>query len=71
MLQSPNFLYHWELGPTKPVNGADGLVPLSQWQVASRLATSLWESMPDDTLFTAAQAGSCRLPRRSSHKLSA
>ncbi|MES1172907.1 MAG: DUF1592 domain-containing protein [Myxococcales bacterium] len=62
MLQSPNFLYHWELGPTKPIKGADGLVPLSQWQMASRLAASLWESMPDDTLFTAAQKGELGTP---------
>jgi uncharacterized protein DUF1592/uncharacterized protein DUF1588/uncharacterized protein DUF1595/uncharacterized protein DUF1585 len=57
MLQSPNFLYHWEIGPTKPVLGSDGLAPLTPWQIASRLATSLWESMPDDALFTAAQNG--------------
>jgi len=57
MLQSPNFLYHWEIGPTKPAVGADGLVPLTQWQIASRLAMALWESMPDDTLLQAAQAG--------------
>jgi Protein of unknown function (DUF1592)/Protein of unknown function (DUF1588)/Protein of unknown function (DUF1595)/Protein of unknown function (DUF1585) len=62
MLQSPNFLYHWELGPTKPIKGADGLVPLSQWQMASRLASSLWESMPDDTLFAAAQKGELSTP---------
>ena len=29
MLQSPNFLYHWEIGPTKPARGSDGLLPLS------------------------------------------
>lgn len=62
MLQSPNFLYHWELGPTKPVKGADGLIPLSPWQIASRLATALWESMPDDTLLTAAQSGQLSTP---------
>ncbi|HEY3593113.1 MAG TPA: DUF1592 domain-containing protein, partial [Polyangiaceae bacterium] len=56
MLQSPNFLYHWELGPTKPVAGTDGLLPLTPWQTASRLAMALWESMPDDTLLTAAQS---------------
>src|SRR5208282_5513781 len=50
MIQSPNFLYHWEIGPTPPVVGADGLVPLTQWQIASRLALALWESKPDDTL---------------------
>ncbi len=57
MLQSPNFLYHWEIGPTKPVPGSDGLAPLTPWQIASRLAMSIWESMPDDALFTAAQNG--------------
>lgn len=57
MIQSPNFLYHWEIGPTPPVVGADGLVPLTQWQIASRLAMALWESKPDDTLLTAAADG--------------
>jgi hypothetical protein len=57
MLQSPNFLYHWELGPTKPALGSDSLLPLTPWQIASRLASTLWESMPDDALFTAAQSG--------------
>jgi hypothetical protein len=62
MLQSPNFLYHWEIGPTPPVAGADGLVPLTSWQVASRLASSLWEAEPDTTLLTAAQAGQLSTP---------
>jgi Protein of unknown function (DUF1592)/Protein of unknown function (DUF1588)/Protein of unknown function (DUF1595)/Protein of unknown function (DUF1587)/Protein of unknown function (DUF1585) len=58
MLQSPNFLYHWEIGPTKPaVDPVSGLVPLTSWQVASRLAETLWESMPDDALLSAAQGG--------------
>jgi Protein of unknown function (DUF1592)/Protein of unknown function (DUF1588)/Protein of unknown function (DUF1595)/Protein of unknown function (DUF1585) len=57
MIQSPSFLYHWEIGPTKPVVGADGLVALTPWQVASRLASTLWQTMPDDTLIQAAQAG--------------
>jgi hypothetical protein len=57
MIQSPNFLYHWEIGPTPPVVGADGLVPLTQWQIASRLAMALWESKPDDTLLQAAADG--------------
>jgi hypothetical protein len=62
MIQSPNFLYHWEIGPTTPVVGADGLVPLTQWQIASRLAMSIWESGPDDTLLQAAQAGELATP---------
>lgn len=62
MLQSPNFLYHWEIGPTKPALGSDSLLPLTSWQVASRLASTLWESMPDDALLTAAQSGSLSTP---------
>jgi hypothetical protein len=57
MIQSPNFLYHWEIGPTEPTIGSDGLVPLTQWQIASRLASTLWQSMPDSTLLQAAQEG--------------
>ena len=57
MIQSPNFLYHWEIGPTPPVIGSDGLVPLTSWQLASRLASTIWETTPDDTLLQAAQAG--------------
>ena len=37
--------------------GSDGLLPLTPWQVASRLASAIWESMPDDTLLSAAQNG--------------
>jgi len=62
MLQSPNFLYHWEIGPTKPTPGVDGFLPLSQWQIASRLATSLWEGMPDDALLAAVQKGELSTP---------
>ncbi len=62
MLQSPNFLYHWEIGPTPPTVGADGLAPLTQWQLASRLAETLWDSTPDATLLTAAQNGQLGTP---------
>ena len=62
MLQSASFLYHWEIGPTKPAVGSDGLVPLTSWQVASRLASALWETTPDDTLLQAAQAGQLSTP---------
>ncbi len=57
MIQSPNFLYHWEIGPTRPVVGAGGLVPLTSWQVAARLASTIWQTTPDDNLLQAAQAG--------------
>jgi hypothetical protein len=62
MIESPNFLYHWEIGPTAPVVGSDGLIPLTQWQTASRLAESLWDSIPDATLLTAAQSGQLGTP---------
>jgi Protein of unknown function (DUF1592)/Protein of unknown function (DUF1588)/Protein of unknown function (DUF1595)/Protein of unknown function (DUF1585) len=62
MLQSPNFLYHWEIGPTPPKVGSDGLVPLTPWQTASRLASILWETEPDDTLLQAAQSGQLSTP---------
>jgi hypothetical protein len=56
MLNSPNFLYHWEIGPTEPtLNPATNLVPLTPWQLASRLSMTLWNDMPDATLLQAAQ----------------
>ena len=62
VIQSPNFLYHWEMGPTKPVAGADGLVPLTPWQTSARLASLLWETMPDDALLQAAQSDQLATP---------
>jgi hypothetical protein len=58
MIQSPNFLYHWEIGPTEPtLDPTTGLVPLTPWQVASRLSMTIWDDMPDATLLQAAQNG--------------
>ncbi len=62
MIQSPNFLYHWEIGPTPPKPDSDGLVALTPWQVASRLASVLWQAPPDDTLMQAAQSGQLSTP---------
>jgi Protein of unknown function (DUF1592)/Protein of unknown function (DUF1588)/Protein of unknown function (DUF1595)/Protein of unknown function (DUF1585) len=70
MLQSPNFLYHWEIGPTPPVVGSDGLAPLTSWQLASRLASTIWETTPDDTLLQAAQAGQLTTPAQVSAQVS-
>lgn len=63
MLQSPNFIYHWELGPTKgtPQNG---VVALTQYQLASRLSYLLWETMPDDVLLAAADANQLSTPEQ-------
>ena len=54
MLQSPLFLYHVERG--EPVAG-DGPRPLTGHELASRLSYFLWNSMPDDALLAAAEAG--------------
>lgn len=52
-LQTPEFLYlpELEVGTGEPV------VPLSGFEVASRLSYFLWNTMPDDRLFDAAAAG--------------
>jgi hypothetical protein len=59
MLQSPNLLYHWEIGDTPPARDPDNaaLVGLTADQLASRLAYFLWESPPDAALQMAAQSG--------------
>jgi hypothetical protein len=62
IIQSPNFLYHWEIGPTKPVVDVTGLAGLTQHQVASRLSLLLWENMPDEMLLTAADMGQLATP---------
>ena len=54
ILQSPHFLYRVEAG--LPELAADGAVPLSGYEVASRLSYLLWNSLPDDELFAAAAA---------------
>jgi hypothetical protein len=51
LLQSPSFLYHWELGPTAATRGPDGAVRLTAWELASRLSYFLTASMPDAELF--------------------
>jgi hypothetical protein len=55
ILQTPQFLYHWELGPQKP-NLQGGLVALGPWEIASRLSYLIWGTMPDATLFQAAES---------------
>jgi hypothetical protein len=55
MLQSPHFLYRPELGdPTRA--GKEGL-PLDPYETASRLSYYLQNTMPDQELFAAAEAG--------------
>ena len=59
LLMSSKFLYR----PSLPAEGAvakDGLVPLDDHALASRLSYFLWSSMPDDALFHAAASGALR-----------
>ncbi len=61
MLQSPFFLYHLEIG--EPLEGGDdSLIALTDHEVASRLSFLLWNTIPDDTLRTLADAGSLSTP---------
>jgi hypothetical protein len=56
MLQSPGFIYRWELGPNQAVRDATGTIQLGAYEVASRLSYFLWRTMPDQALFDAAAA---------------
>jgi len=53
MLQSPYFLYRTELGTAK---SGSTTIPLSDWEVASKLALAITNTIPDDTLLSAAAA---------------
>jgi hypothetical protein len=57
MLQTPQFLYHWEAAPTAANIHEGNVVRLGPYQIASRLSYFIWGSMPDDTLLAAAAAG--------------
>lgn len=54
-LQSPDFLYRLEL--TAPTNNTAKLIPLSQFELATRLSFMIWGSGPDDGLLDAASRG--------------
>lgn len=56
MLMSPSFLYRVELGGASPV--AEGVVPLTSYEIATRLSYLLWATMPDDELFRLAESDS-------------
>lgn len=57
VLASPAFLYRIE----QPGPGSDA-VPVSDWELASRLSYFLWASMPDEELRAAAAAGTLHQP---------
>ncbi len=54
VLQSPHFLYRVELGTPSEDDG--GRVKFSSYEMASRLAFTMWNTLPDDALLDAAQA---------------
>ena len=54
-LQSAHFLYRLET--TAPANATAALVPLSQYELASRLSFLIWGAGPDDALLDAAGRG--------------
>jgi hypothetical protein len=55
LLQAPDFLYQL----SKPAAGevAGQVVPLTNYELASRLALFVWDSSPDEALLASAQAG--------------
>lgn len=61
ILQSPGFLYHWELDPTGPMLSGS-VVPLDPYTIANRLSYFLTGSMPDAPLFAAAANGTLSSP---------
>jgi hypothetical protein len=56
ILESPNFMYRVELGTSSEAD--EGRLRYTNFEMASRLAAVLWDSVPDDALLDAAEAGS-------------
>ena len=57
VLQSSNFLYRIEVGQTDVEPAAGDLVPLTAYEVATRLSYLAWRTMPDEALTEAAASG--------------
>jgi len=58
LFASPFFLYRTELSDEPK----EGIVPLDGWEIASRLSFTIWNQMPDDSLFEAARDGLLETP---------
>lgn len=54
-LQSPNFLYRLEITPSN--DPSQQMVPVSPFELATRLAYFIWGTAPDEALLDAAAAG--------------
>lgn len=59
MLQSPNFLYRVELSDALDT---ENIIPLDDFEVATRLSYLLWNSQPDEDLLAAAESGALSTP---------
>jgi hypothetical protein len=59
VLVSPQFLY---ITPAQEAEAGQKIVPLDDWQLASRLSYLLWATMPDAELSKLADAGKLREP---------
>lgn len=55
LAQSPQFLYKFELMPDEMDAGVT--VPVTGYEMATRLAAALWSSTPDEALLSAAKQG--------------
>lgn len=60
VLQSPFFLYQVER--SEPGNAPAGLEQLTGYSLAEKLASFLWESVPDEALLQAAESGALSTP---------
>jgi Protein of unknown function (DUF1592)/Protein of unknown function (DUF1588)/Protein of unknown function (DUF1595)/Protein of unknown function (DUF1585)/Protein of unknown function (DUF1587) len=61
IVQSPAFLYHWELGNAAPTKEGS-VIRLDPYETASRLSYFIYASMPDQALFDAAAANKLGTP---------
>jgi hypothetical protein len=57
LLMSPRFVNHLEVDGT-PISGREDYLALNPYEIASRLAYTFWQTMPDDALLAAAADGS-------------
>lgn len=57
ILNLPQFLYVLETGTWNETAGAGAVVPLTPYEVATRLSLFLWQSVPDEALLAAAEQG--------------
>jgi hypothetical protein len=61
VLQTPQFLYHWEMGPDGPIKEGN-LLRYGPYELASKLSYLFWATMPDDVLFQSAKDGKLNSP---------